>query len=99
MAAGEGELFAGKRPEQAKVPEAKPEPPFTHINGDRAEYTGNTETIHGGLFYEVKYTEGRKAGTTAVTRRSPDGAKPASKRSGATAGSAATRSASFTARP
>ena len=59
---------------QGKVADAQPA--VTYINGDRAEYTGNTETISGGLFYEVRFTEGAKNGKTAVTQRAPDGANP-----------------------
>lgn len=48
----------------------------TYVNGDRAEYTGETQTIAGGLFYQVRYTEGTKNGETAVTQRAPDGNNP-----------------------
>ena len=52
-------------------PESKPAE--TYINGDRAEYTGNTQEIHGGKFYEVKFMEGAKQGQTGVTQRAPNG--------------------------
>ena len=48
----------------------------TYINGDEAEYTGETRTLSGGLFYVVKFTEGRKTGEEAVTMRTPDGCDP-----------------------
>lgn len=57
-------------------PVAQTAPDFTYINGDRAEYTGKTEVLHGGLFYEVKFTEGTKEGKTGVTQRAPDGTNP-----------------------
>lgn len=59
---------------QGKVADAQPV--VTYIKGDRAEYTGNTETIGGGLFYEVRFTEGAKNGKTALTQRAPDGTNP-----------------------
>lgn len=52
-------------------------PAHTHLNGDRAEYVGTSEVLHGGLFYHVRMTEGRFAGQTRVTQRSPDGVIPA----------------------
>jgi hypothetical protein len=68
------------REERARVDDAPKansgEVPFTYINGDRAEYTGKTEMLHGGLFYEVKFTEGTKEGKTGVTQRAPDGTNP-----------------------
>lgn len=54
----------------------RPAAPFTHVNGDRAEYTGQSVTLHGGLFYEVEFTEGAKQGQQAVTQRAPDGTNP-----------------------
>lgn len=65
---GQGSMF-----DMPAEPEARSETPSTYINGDRAEYTGKTEVISGGKFYEVKFTEGRKQGETAVTQRAPDG--------------------------
>lgn len=48
----------------------------TYINGDEGEYTGETQTIHGGLFYSVRMTEGRRAGQILVTQRVPNGTHP-----------------------
>ncbi len=45
----------------------------TYYKGDLAKYTGNTQTIHGGLFYELVYLEGHNIGKSVVTQRSPDG--------------------------
>ena len=30
----------------------------TYFKGDKAEYTGKTEELYGGLFYEIKLLEG-----------------------------------------
>lgn len=38
-----------------------------YINGDRAEYTGNTTEVAGRTFYEVKIVEGHRAGELAGT--------------------------------
>ena len=34
----------------------------TYFKGDKAEYTGKSETQHGGLFYEVIMLEGHLKG-------------------------------------
>jgi len=44
---------------------------FTYINGDKVEYTGNTEDLHGATAYEVVFVEGHREGETAVTYRGP----------------------------
>lgn len=41
----------------------------TYFNGDLARYTGKTETIHGGLFYEIELLEGHLKGQLKVTQR------------------------------
>lgn len=43
----------------------------THIHGDLARYTGKTQIIHGGLFYEVEIMEGHLKGQFKVTQRAP----------------------------
>lgn len=47
-----------------------------YINGDAAEYTGETMELDGGLFYEVRMIEGRNVGKTKVTQRAPGEAPP-----------------------
>ena len=39
--------------------------------GDKARYTGKTEIIHGGLFYEIEYMEGHRKGQFIWTARKP----------------------------
>lgn len=39
--------------------------------GDLARYTGKSETIHGGVFYEIELLEGHLKGQTKVTQRQP----------------------------
>lgn len=41
--------------------------------GEEIEYTGNTQEIHGGTFYEFKYLTGPKAGEMGVTQNDPGG--------------------------
>ena len=48
----------------------------TYWNGDLARYTGKTMTLHGGLFYHVKMTDGRFAGQIKVTMTAPNGVNP-----------------------
>jgi hypothetical protein len=50
--------------------------PTTYINGDKAEYTGETREIAGGTFHVVKFLEGLRAGKEGVTQRGPDGVSP-----------------------
>lgn len=38
-----------------------------YINGDRAEYTGESKLLHGRVAYEVKIIEGHRAGELAWT--------------------------------
>ena len=33
---------------------------YTYFRGDKANFTGESETIHGGKFYKVQFTEGHK---------------------------------------
>lgn len=42
-----------------------------YFKGDKAKYTGNTEIIHGGLFYEIELLEGHMKGQFKVTQRAP----------------------------
>jgi diguanylate cyclase (GGDEF)-like protein len=55
---------------KAEAPAA--EPTETYINGDRAVYTGKTQQLHGGTFYEVEMMEGRDKGKTRVTQKTPE---------------------------
>ena len=43
-----------------------------YFNGDKAEPTGKTKRMYGGLFYEYKMTEGHKIGQSAWTQRKPN---------------------------
>ena len=45
--------------------------PTTCIKGDLAQYTGNSEVIYGGLFYEVIMLEGHMIGESKWTQRPP----------------------------
>ncbi len=47
----------------------------THFKGDLAAYTGNSNTIHGGTFYEVKLLEGHSKGQLRWVRNAPDGTR------------------------
>ena len=44
---------------------------YIYWHGDKAEATGKTETIHGGLFYEYRLVEGHRAGELIVSQRTP----------------------------
>ncbi|MFY7895512.1 MAG: hypothetical protein ACOVP8_04705 [Phycisphaerales bacterium] len=61
---------------QGEAPEPVASKPTTYINGDKAEYTGETREIAGGTFYVVKFLEGDREGTEGVTQRRPDGTSP-----------------------
>jgi len=50
--------------------------PHTFIKGDRAEYTGTVQILHGGTFYTVEMMEGADAGKLRLTQRGPDGSDP-----------------------
>ena len=50
--------------------------PQTYVQGDLAEYTGETRQIAGGTFYVVTVLEGTRKGKEAVTQRRPDGSNP-----------------------
>lgn len=43
----------------------------TYWKGDKAVYTGNKKEIAGGLFYELKLTEGHLKGETKWTQKAP----------------------------
>jgi hypothetical protein len=53
--------------------ETKTARPSTYWKGDRAEYTGKTMMLHGGLFFEVEMMEGRLVGQLKVTMHGPNG--------------------------
>ena len=40
--------------------------------GDKAQYTGKTETLYGGIFYEIIWLKGTHKGETSLTRRAPE---------------------------
>jgi hypothetical protein len=40
-------------------------------HGDLARYTGKTEMLHGGLFYEIEMLEGHLKGEFKLTQRAP----------------------------
>ena len=44
---------------------------FTYFKGDKAEYTGQVLTIHGGTFYEVRMVEGIHKGSLKVVTNAP----------------------------
>lgn len=58
-------------PAEAKSQEQSPTKAF-HA-GEEIEYTGNTQEIHGGTFYEFKYLTGPKVGEMGVTQNDPGG--------------------------
>lgn len=43
----------------------------TYFHGDLARYTGKTQIIHGGLFFEIEILEGHLKGQIKVTQRAP----------------------------
>lgn len=53
--------------------ETAPQKPMGTLywKGDLAEYTGKTEMIHGGLFYEIKLIEGHLKDELKWTQRAP----------------------------
>jgi hypothetical protein len=61
---------------KGEAPKPVASKPTTYINGDKAEYTGETREIAGGTFYVVKFLEGNREGTEGVTQRRPDGTSP-----------------------
>ena len=46
-------------------------PVTTYWKGDKAEYTGATQELHGGTFYEIRIVEGRLKGETKLTPQPP----------------------------
>ena len=44
-----------------------------YFHGDATEYTGKTQFLYGGLFYEVRIIEGHLKGTLKLTQTPPDG--------------------------
>jgi hypothetical protein len=45
--------------------------PITAWKGDRALYTGKTQVMSGGLFYEIEMIEGHLTGAHRWTQREP----------------------------
>lgn len=45
--------------------------PATTFRGDAAVFTGRKVLLHGGLFFEVRMTEGRRTGETFVVTTRP----------------------------
>lgn len=43
----------------------------TYWKGDKAEYTGKVEVLHGGTFYELLMLEGHLKGQTKLTSHAP----------------------------
>jgi hypothetical protein len=70
------DLFAWASNDKAQKPQPEHAKPTTYVNGDLAEYTGETREISGGTFYVVNMLEGTKAGQEAVIRRAPAGTDP-----------------------
>lgn len=44
---------------------------FTYHKGDKAQYTGKTEVLHGDVCHEAVLTEGHRKGQTIWTYREP----------------------------
>lgn len=44
---------------------------FTYWKGDKAEYTGQTEELYGGVFYEIRMLEGHQVGQLKLTASAP----------------------------
>jgi len=44
----------------------------TIFRGDEAVYTGETQILHGGLFYAARLTEGHRFGQVIWTQTAPD---------------------------
>ncbi|MCC7334439.1 MAG: hypothetical protein IT422_05065 [Pirellulaceae bacterium] len=62
-----------QNPPRADTPEKKENRPSTYWRGDRAEFTGKTENLHGGKFYEIEMMEGHMKGQTKVVSYGPGG--------------------------
>jgi hypothetical protein len=43
----------------------------SYRNGDKIEYTGISKVIHGGLFYEFIWLEGKQKGEKGFTQKGP----------------------------
>lgn len=43
----------------------------TYRNGDKIRYTGKSETLYGGLFYEYEILDGHKKGQKGLTQQAP----------------------------
>ena len=50
---------------------ALPNPDHEYFKGDRIEYTGKTESLHGATCYEAISVDGRRKGETVWTYRAP----------------------------
>lgn len=46
----------------------------TYFKGDEAHYTGKTQVVGGGTFYEVVIVEGHLKGQTKLVKDAPKGA-------------------------
>ena len=44
---------------------------LTTFRGDYAEYTGETQVLHGAVFHEIRILEGHLQGQLRVTMRAP----------------------------
>jgi hypothetical protein len=44
---------------------------FTYWHGDKAQYTGKVEVLHGGTFYEAIFVEGHRKGATILVAAPP----------------------------
>ena len=63
-----------ERLENADLEEAKKR--TFYFGGDKVQYTGKTEKIYGGKFYEFVYLEGRKKGQKGYTPHAPTDPHP-----------------------
>lgn len=88
---------AGKKRKARAARKPRTNPAFTYWHGDKAEYTGKSERMHGGLFYEVRLLEGHLKGQTKWTQRAPTSKNPQRKRN--PEGAAAARYEKFHGRP
>ena len=44
----------------------------TYFKGDYAEYTGNMERLHGGVFYQIRLLEGHLKGQTKLVKQTAE---------------------------
>ena len=67
-ATGNRGTFDAANPDILLSRNARPE---TRWHGDRAEYTGKTQEMHGGLFHEIQMMEGHLKGQSKWTQQAP----------------------------